>query len=54
MVIRPALAKYYVKLHYMLETSNTLNTSKILFYSNKFKSITISNQQEAKNLMSYL
>jgi len=34
---------------YMLGSYNTLNTSKIYFYSKKFKDITISNQQVAKN-----
>jgi hypothetical protein len=51
---RPALANIYAKLRFMLGTSNPLNTSNAYFYSNKVKDITMSNQQEAKNLMPHL
>lgn len=37
-----------MNLLYMLENSNTLNTIKFFIYSNKFKDITMSNQQETK------
>ena len=45
---RPTLINSYVNLLYMLETSNTLNTSITLFYSKIFKDITMSNQQVSK------
>ena len=45
---RPTLINNYVNLLYMLENSNTLNTIKFFIYSNKFKDITMSNQQETK------
>jgi len=45
---RPTLSNSYVNLLYMLETSKTLNTSKIFFYSKKVKDVTMSYQQEVK------
>ena len=38
-----------MNLHYMLETSNTLNTNNNKIFSYKVKDITMSNQQVAKN-----
>nr|YP_009690280.1 LAGLIDADG homing endonuclease [Fomitiporia mediterranea]QEG57060.1 LAGLIDADG homing endonuclease [Fomitiporia mediterranea] len=43
----------YVNLLYMLGTSKTLNTSNYLFYGNKVKVITMSNQQEAKVIFNF-
>lgn len=48
--IRPTLINNYVNLLYMLGSSKTLNTSKLWFYSNKVKAITMSNQQETFSL----
>lgn len=45
---RPTLIQNYVNLLYMLGTSKTLNTSEQLFYCNKVKDITMSNQQVTK------
>lgn len=50
---RPTLINSYVNLLYMLENSKTLNTSEHLFYSNKVKDITMSNQQETKSLYQF-
>lgn len=45
---RPTLINSCVNLHSMLETSNTLNTSNNKIFSNKFKDITMRNQQVTK------
>ncbi|KAF2647138.1 homing endonuclease [Lophiostoma macrostomum CBS 122681] len=44
---RPMLINNYMNLHYMLESSNTLNTINNII-SNKVKAITMSNQQVTK------
>jgi hypothetical protein len=50
---RPTLLNSCMNLHSMLETSNTLNTSNNKIVSNKFKDITMSNQQVTKtNILS--
>ena len=46
---RPMLMNSCMNLHYMLETSNTLNTNNNKIFSYKVKDITMSNQQVAKN-----
>jgi len=47
---KPTLINNYVNLLYMLEIFKTLNTNKYLIYSENFKDVTISNQQETKSL----
>jgi hypothetical protein len=54
MVKRPSLINNDEKPLYMLETSNTLNTSNNKFYSEKVKDITMSNQQVNKNILFYI
>ena len=46
---RPTLTNNYVKLHYLLGTSKTLNTCDSQIQCNKVKDITMNNQQETKN-----
>src|SRR5579859_4450305 len=45
---KPTLINNYVNLLYMLEVFKTLNTNK--YFSENFKDVTISNQQETKSL----
>lgn len=51
---RPTLTNSDVKPLYMLENSNTLNTSKKEFYSENFKDITMSNQQVINNIFFFI
>lgn len=46
---RPTLTNNYVKLHYLLGTSKTLNTCDSQIQCDKVKDITMNNQQETRN-----